>query len=451
MTKNPPKLLIVDDDAGIRKQLKWTFDQFETLLASNRSEALTLARREAPHVVLLDLAMPPDLEGPSEGFAALDELLALDPTTKVIIASGNDERDNALQAIQRGAYDFCAKPVDVTLLNMIVDRAFYLYDLEAENQRLSALNSHIPLEGLITACPKMLQLCKAVEQVAPSSISVMITGESGTGKEVMAHGLHSLSPRVSEKFVAINCAAIPENLLESELFGHEKGAFTGAVSRSIGKFETAHKGTLFLDEIAEMPPPLQAKLLRFLQDRTIERVGGRESIKIDVRIISATNKDLKEEMAAGNFREDLYYRLNEVALHLPPLRDREGDAALLSSYFIQLFNKSLNTHIKALTADAVAAVNAYSWPGNIRELENRIKRAMVLCQGKYLGTTDLNMEPSDKSTQALTLRQVREKAEKEIVTQVLAQTQDNISKSAKILGVSRPTLYELMKNLGLKA
>ncbi len=451
MTKKTHKLLIVDDDVGIRKQLKWTFDRLETLVAEDRKEALTIARREEPQVVLLDLAMPPDLDGPSEGFAALDELLALNPKIRVIIASGNDERGNALKAIRRGAYDFCAKPVDIAILNMIVDRAFYLYDLEAENERLSGLNSHIPLDGLITACPKMLQLCKAVEQVASSGISVMLTGESGTGKEVMARSLHRLSPRVSEKFIAINCAAIPENLLESELFGHEKGAFTGAVNRTIGKFETANKGILFLDEIAEMPPALQAKLLRFLQDRSIERVGGRESIKIDVRIISATNKDLKAEMASGHFREDLYYRLNEVAFHLPPLRERKGDAALLSSYFIQLFNKTLNTHIKGLTADATAAVNAYAWPGNIRELENRIKRAMVLCHGKYLNTTDLDLEPSDENTQTMTLRQAREKAEKEIVTQALAQTQDNVSQSAKILGVSRPTLYELMKNLGLKA
>ncbi len=451
MTKSSQKLLIVDDDAGIRKQLKWTFDRFETFTAADRKEALTVARRDEPQVVLLDLAMPPDLKGPSEGFAALDELLALNPKIRVIIASGNDERENALKAIQRGAYDFCAKPVDIALLNMIVDRAFYLYDLEAENERLSTLKNHIPLDGLITACPKMLQLCKAVEQVASSDISVMFTGESGTGKEVMARSLHRLSPRSSEKFIAINCAAIPENLLESELFGHEKGAYTGAVNRTIGKFETANKGTLFLDEIAEMPPALQAKLLRFLQDRFIERVGGRESIKLDVRIISATNKNLKEEMASGHFREDLYYRLNEVAFALPPLRDRQGDAVLLAAYFIQLVSKNLNAHIKGLTADASAAINAYSWPGNIRELENRIKRAMVLCQGKYLNTVDLDLEPSTKTAQTQTLRQVREKAEREIIAQVLAQTRDNISQSAKILGISRPTLYELMKNLGLKA
>jgi len=451
MTKKSQKILIVDDDAGMRKQLKWAFDGFETFTAADRTEALALARREEPQVVLLDLAMPPDLEGPREGFAALGELLAFDAKIRVIITSGNDEKDNAIRAIRDGAYDFCAKPVDIDVLNLIVERAFYLYGLEAENERLSALNTHVPMEGLITASPEMLKLCAALEQVAPSTISVMFTGESGTGKEVMARALHRLSPRAGENFTAINCAAIPENLLESELFGHEKGAFTGAVSRSIGKFEMADKGTLFLDEIAEMPPALQAKLLRFLQEKTLERVGGKQSIKIDVRIVSATNRELKEEITAGKFREDLYYRLNEVAFHLPPLRERPGDAALLATHFIRLFNEGLNTRIKGLTADATAAVDSYAWPGNIRELENRIKRAMVLCRGKYLGAVDLDLEPSQGANATMTLRQAREKVEKELISKVLAQTQENISQSAKILGVSRPTLYELMKNLGLKA
>ena len=445
------KLLIVDDDSGIQRQLKWAFDAHDVLLAGNREDGVSIARKESPQVVLLDLAMPPDLEGPSEGFAALEALLSLDPKIRVIIASGNDEHENAVKAIGMGAYDFCSKPVDLDLLRLIVDRAFQLYDLEAENERLSHIADGSPMSGLITGNGKILKLCQAVEQVANSTISVMFTGESGTGKEVLARALHNASPRAEQPFIAINCAAIPENLLESELFGHEKGAFTGAVKQTVGKFEQADKGTLFLDEIAEMAAPLQAKLLRFLQDRTIERIGGRTSIEVDVRIVSATNRDLKQEMEAGRFREDLFYRLNEVSFELPPLRERDGDAVLIAKYFIKKYNPSLGTSVKGLAPDAANAIANYDWPGNVRELENRIKRSMVLCDGRTIRAEDLDIAvEKDALSTFPTLRQVREQAERDVIIRALSVTQDNVSKAAKLLGVSRPTLYELMKSLGLK-
>ena len=451
MTQSSRKLMIVDDDPGIQRQLKWAFDDYDVYLADSREKAISVARKEAPQVVLLDLAMPPDLEGPSEGFAALEALLSFDPRMRIIVASGNDERENAVKAVNLGAYDFCPKPVDLDVLQLIVKRAFQLYELEMEYERLSSLKDRSSMSGLITGNQQLLKLCQAVEQVASSTISVMFTGESGTGKEVLARALHEASPRKSEAFVAINCAAIPENLLESELFGHEKGAFTGAVKRTIGKFEQANNGTIFLDEIAEMAAPLQAKLLRFLQDRSIERVGGRESIELDVRIVSATNRDLKEEMKSGRFREDLFYRLNEVAFELPPLRDRDGDALLIAKYFIQKYNPSLGTSVKGLSADAATAINNYDWPGNVRELENRIKRAMVLSDGKVINAENLDIETSSTIQAFPTLRQAREKAEVDIIMRALASTQNNVSQASKLLGVSRPTLYELMKSLGIKA
>jgi len=451
MTQKSRKLMIVDDDPGIQRQLKWAFDDYDVYLAENREKAISVARKESPQVVLLDLAMPPDLEGPSEGFAALEALLSFDPKMRVIVASGNDERENAVKAVNLGAYDFCSKPVDIDVLQLIVQRAFQLYELEMEYEKLSALRDRTSMSGLVTGNQKVLKLCQAVEQVASSTISVMFTGESGTGKEVLARALHEASPRKNEAFIAINCAAIPENLLESELFGHEKGAFTGAVKRTIGKFEQANNGTIFLDEIAEMAAPLQAKLLRFLQDRSIERVGGRDSIELDVRIVSATNRDLKEEMRSGRFREDLFYRLNEVAFELPPLRDRDGDALLIAKYFVQKYNPSLGTSIKGLSADAATAINNYEWPGNVRELENRIKRAMVLSDGKTINAENLDIEASATTQAFPTLRQAREKAEIDIIMRALASTQNNVSQASKLLGVSRPTLYELMKSLGIKA
>lgn len=451
MNQKNRKLLIIDDDPGIQRQMRWAFDGTEVSLAGNRQKAVELARRDDPQVALLDLAMPPDLEGPSEGFATLEELLTFNPKMRVIIASGNDEQENAVKAISMGAYDFCSKPVDVNVLQLIVDRAFYLYELELENERLSKLRKQSPLDGFITGNAAMIKLCTAIERVASADISVIFTGESGTGKEVLARALHNLSPRRTAKFVAINCAAIPYNLLESELFGHEKGAFTGAIKRKLGKFELANKGTLLLDEIAEMAAPLQAKLLRFLQERTIERVGGREIIELDVRIVSATNKDLQVEIEAGRFRDDLYYRLNEISFHIPPVREREGDAVLLANYLINKNNKTLGKSIKGLTTDAVAAIRAYTWPGNVREVENRIKRAMVLCNGKMIDGETLDLPLEDVNTSFPTLKQVREKAESEIVGKALSATQNNISQAAKLLGVSRPTLYELIKSLGLKA
>ncbi len=395
MNQKNRKLLIIDDDPGIQRQMRWAFDGTDVLLAGDRQKAVELARRDEPQVALLDLAMPPDLAGPSEGFATLEELMAFNPRMRVIIASGNDEQENAVKAISMGAYDFCSKPVDVEVLQLIVERAFYLYELERENERLSELRKQSPLDGFITGNTAMIKLCKAIERVAPADISVMFTGESGTGKEVLAQALHKLSSRSAAKFVAINCAAIPDNLLESELFGHEKGAFTGAVKRKLGKFELADKGTLLLDEIGEMAAPLQAKLLRFLQERTIERVGGRETIELDIRIISATNKNLQVEIEAGRFRDDLYYRLNEISFHIPPIREREGDPVLLANYLIDKNNKVLGKSIKGLTADGATSISTYTWPGNVRELENRIKRAMVLCNGKLIDSKTLDLQLED--------------------------------------------------------
>ena len=445
------RLLIVDDDPGIRSQLRWSLEGYEVAVAANREEAIEAARREPPQVVLLDLGMPPDEDGVSEGFATLEALLKIDPLIRVIVTTAHSEREYAVRAVALGAYDFCAKPVDIEILQLILDRAFRLFDLENESRRVAEGAGNVPLPTVITADPGMIKICRAVEQVASSDISVLITGESGTGKEVIAKGLHELSDRKKGPFVAINCAAVPEALLESELFGHEKGAFTGAVKRTIGKFEQANGGTIFLDEIAEMAMPLQSKLLRFLQDRSLERVGGRESISVDVRIVSATNKDLMHAMENSEFREDLYYRLNEVSFHLPPLRDRAGDAVLLANFFIKTFNPHLGTSIKGLSSDARAALESYRWPGNIRELQNKIKRAMVLCEGRLITASDLGLAVNDEDAHFPTLKQIREKAELGHVMRALALADSNMSQAAKLLGVSRPTLYSLVKQYGLSS
>ena len=450
-TEETQPLLLVEDDPGLRSQLRWALDVFDVHTAEDRESAVALFDELRPPVVVLDLGLPPDPNGASEGLAALEDILSAQPNTKVIVSSGNEERVNAVEAVRLGAYDFYPKPVDVEVLKLIIDRAMRLYQLEEDHLRLSQAQEDGPLNGVIGASPQMLKVCDAIRRIATSDVSVLLTGESGTGKEVLARALHDSSMRAAEPFVAINCAAIPENLLESELFGHEKGAFTGAIRRTIGKIEQAQGGTLLLDEIGDMPLPLQAKLLRFLQERLIERVGGREQIELDVRVISATNQDLKTLIETGNFREDLYYRLEEVGVHIPSLREREGDAVLLAKYFLQHFTGSLKKSFRGITKEGLAAVAAYDWPGNVRELENRMKRAMVLAEGKYIGAEDLDIDLGKSTTQVPTLRQAREAAEYDAIVRALKMSQKNLTAAAKVLGVSRPTLYDLMKTHKLTA
>ncbi len=453
MNDEKRRILIVEDDLGLRTQLKWALAEFEVLVAEDGPKALQLFERKRPPVVILDLGLPPDPNGASEGLATLEVLLKMAPLTKVIVASGNEERVNALKAVGLGAYDFYPKPADPDVMRLIIKRALTLHDLEEENEQL-VLGRTSSLAGLVASSPKMLSLCRTAERVATANIAVLITGESGTGKEILARSVHDLSARAAQGFVAINCAAIPENLLESELFGHEKGAFTGAVKQTIGKVEQAHLGTLFLDEIGDMPLSLQAKLLRFLQSRTIERIGGRKEIEVDVRVLSATNRDLAAMMREGSFREDLFYRLNEVAMHIPPLRDRPGDAILLARYFRAKYSKDFQRAPKTFTADALAALAGHSWPGNVRELENRVKRAMLMADGKGIAAGDLDLDPPGDGDTSLmpTLRQIRAQAETEAVTRALAITDNNVSDASQLLGVSRPTLYEIMHaaNLHIK-
>nr|MDQ2694640.1 PEP-CTERM-box response regulator transcription factor [Pseudomonadota bacterium] len=375
------KLLIVEDDLGLQSQLRWCFEDYEVLLAESRESALAQLRRHEPPLVTLDLGLPPDPANAGEGLATLEEILALVPETKVIVVTGNDDRDNALRAVALGAYDFYQKPVDAEVLKLIVDRAYRLYELERENRELARQRQTSPLQGIIAASSQMLKICSTIEKVAPTDVTVLLLGESGTGKELLARALHELSQRAGRRFVAINCAAIPETLLESELFGYEKGAFTGAAKQTKGKIEYADRGTFFLDEVGDLPMALQAKLLRFLQQRVIERVGGREEIPVDVRVVCATHRDLQAAIAEGTFREDLYYRISEITIHIPPLREREGDAVILARTFLELFSRKMGRALRGFSKDAVAALEAYPWPGNVRELENRIKRAVIMSEG----------------------------------------------------------------------
>lgn len=442
-------LLLVEDDPGLRSQLRWAFDEFDVHEAEDRASAAEIMRDAKPPVVILDLGLPPDPNGATEGLAVLEDILALQPNTKVIVSSGNEDRANAVEAVRLGAYDLYPKPVDVDVLKMIIDRATRLFDLEQDYQRLSALKPDSPLDGVIAASPQMLKVCDTIRRVATSDVSVLLTGESGTGKEVLAKALHASSARAKRPFIAINCAAIPENLLESELFGHERGSFTGAVKRTIGKFEQANGGTLLLDEIGDMPLQLQAKLLRFLQERVIERIGGRSLIELDVRIISATNQDLKKMIERGAFREDLFYRLEEVGILIPPLREREGDAVLLANFFLQQFMVDLKKSFRGFTKEATKAIANYQWRGNVRELENRLKRAIVLADGKLIGIDDLDIDLTHNSIEFPTLRQARDVVEHDAVTRALELSRGNMTVAAKALDVSRPTLYGLMKNHGI--
>jgi len=450
VTPDKKKLLVIEDDPGLQKQLRWSFDAYEVLMASDRESALTQVRRHEPAVVTMDLGLPPDPDGASEGLATLQQILALAPDTKIIILSGNQDRANAVKAIGMGAYDFHQKPFDPEMLGLVIERAGYLHALQQENRRMLQTQEDSPMSGIISRDPGMLKVCRSVEKVAPSSATVMLLGPSGTGKELLAKALHQLSPRQDKRFVAVNCAAIPENLLESELFGYEKGAFTGAVKQTLGKIEMANGGTFFLDEIGDLPMALQAKLLRFLQERVIERVGGRTEIPIDVRIVCATHQNLKELSVAGRFREDLYYRLSEIVVMIPPLKERVGDAALLAHHFKNKFSAKEGRSLLNFSPEALATIEAYSWPGNVREMENCIKRAVIMADGPQIGIDDLGLSTLAAEEEPINLRQVRDEAGYKALVKALARVNGNIVKAAELLGISRPTLYDLMSRYGIK-
>ncbi|MEO5860998.1 MAG: PEP-CTERM-box response regulator transcription factor [Burkholderiales bacterium] len=450
MSQNKGVLLIVEDDPGLQKQLKWSFDGYVVLVAGDRGTAVAMVRRHEPAVATVDLGLPPDPDGASEGLATLENILALAPDTKVIMVTGNQDRAHAVKAIGLGAYDFYQKPVDSEILGLIVERAFRLHDLQQENRRLKLHQTESPVSGIITHDPSMQKVCRTVEKVAPSDVSVLLLGESGTGKELLARALHQLSPRTTKKFVAINCAAIPENLLESELFGYEKGAFTGAAKQTKGKVEYADGGTLFLDEVGDLPFSLQAKLLRFLQERVFERVGGREEIAVDVRVVCATHQDLPALIKAGRFREDLFYRLSEIVVNIPPMRDRQGDPTLLAHAFLEKFSKTHGRSLQGFSADALQAIEAYAWPGNAREMENFIKRAVIMADGPQVTQQDLGLNRAEVETAPLNLRQVREEAERKAVVRALGRVGGNMLQAAELLGISRPTLYDLLNRHGIK-
>lgn len=454
MTQAPTPLLIVEDDLALQKQIKWSLDRFESVCASDRESALLQVRRHQPAVVTMDLGLPPDPDSVSEGFKLLEQMLAIDPAIKVIVLTGQNDQSNALRAVALGAYDFLAKPFEPDVLTLTVERAYRLSELQAENRRLQALHQPDALSGLITRDAEMMRISRVVERVASSDATVLLLGESGTGKEVLAQGLHTASKRAG-RFIAINCAAIPENLLESELFGYEKGAFTGAGKTTPGKIETAHNGTLMLDEIGDLPHSLQAKLLRFLQQRTIERLGGRTELPVDVRVVCATHQDLKALISEGRFREDLYYRLAEIVVNIPPLRARAGDAVLLSHAFLRRFAQDQRRSGLTFSEEAIRAIELHPWPGNVRELLNAIKRASIMAESDRLSCEDLGLPPPEQNVDSaaqsdLDLRSVRDAAERQAIIGALARSNGNIVKASEILGVSRPTLYDLMRRLAIK-
>lgn len=451
MSEQGRKLLIVEDDPGLLSQLKWCFDGYDVITAEDRSSAITELRRHTPMVVLQDLGLPPNPEGVDEGLATLQETLKLAPHTKVIVVTGNGDQENALKSVAMGAYDFYQKPVDTDTLRLLVDRAFSMGELEAENRRLQNLASESPLDGIVACCDGMLQVCRVIEKIAPTNVTAMLLGDSGTGKELLARALHRLSPRSEHRFVAINCAAIPENLLESELFGYEKGAFTGAVKQTLGKVELAEGGTLFLDEIGDMPMSLQAKMLRFLQERVIERVGGRKEIPVDVRVVCATNQNPVELIEKGLFREDLYYRVCEITINIPPFREREEGRMILARTLLNKYAKLESRSFVGFSEDANAAIEAYGWPGNVRELENKIKSAVIMAEGKHVTADDLGISTGDAVPESLNLREVRQSAESKAIRAALMKNFGNISRAAEQLGVTRPTLYDLLGKYGLSA
>lgn len=447
---NSQALLVVEDDPGLQSQLKWSFDHYKVQVADDRESAITVVRRNQPAVVTLDLGLPPDPGGVSEGFRTLQEILAESPHSKVIVITGNNDTENAVKSIGLGAYDFYQKPIEPEILSLVVERAFRVYHLEQENRNLARQHFTYPLPGVIAASPEMHEVCRMVERLAPTDMTTLIHGESGTGKEVLAHALHALSSRSDGPFVAVNSAAIPESLLESELFGHEKGAFTGADRQVKGKFELADGGTFFLDEIGDIPISLQPKLLRFLQERVIERIGGRKQISVDVRVVCATHQDIPKLIEEGRFREDLYYRINEVVISIPPIRDRTGDIHVLAKAFLARFADQMHAKLTGFSDAAIAAMEAYSWPGNVRELESRIKRAVIMSNGPLISVDDLKLSEGKQSDKSTSLREIRDFAERQAVCQALTECNGNVSKAAEMLEVTRPTLYSLLNKFKLK-
>ncbi|MFV0476211.1 MAG: PEP-CTERM-box response regulator transcription factor [Parahaliea sp.] len=452
MASGKKHLLVVEDDKGLQSQLRWAFEDFEVVIAGDREEASAGLRRFEPGVVILDLGLPPDPGGVTEGLATLSEILSMAPETKIVVITGDNDRKNAVNAIGRGAYDFYQKPVDPEMLGLIVNRAYRVYELERENRRLNQFADKMPLSGIIATSAAMLKVCRTVEKVAPTDVTTLLLGASGTGKERFAQALHELSHRAKKKMVAINCAAIPENLLESELFGYEKGAFTGATATTPGKIEYADGGTLFLDEIGDLPMELQAKLLRFLQERVVERVGGRKEIPVDVRIICATHQNLEQHITEGRFREDLFYRISELTINIPNLREREGDVLVLATVFLNRFNREMGRGIKGFDEGARRALELHGWPGNVRELESKVKRAVILTDGTNITAEDLELDGLEEgSAHPFNLKQIREEAERKAILRALGHCNDNISETATLLGITRPTLYNLMEKFHLKS
>ncbi|WDD99458.1 PEP-CTERM-box response regulator transcription factor [Thalassomonas actiniarum] len=443
------KLLIIDDDSGVQKQLKWSFSDYDVILASDRESAIAAVRRYEPKVITLDLGLPPDEANASEGLAALQEILAIAPHTKVIVITGNDDRTNALKAIAAGAYDFYQKPVEPEVINVIVSRAFSVAAIEEENRKMRAVaGSDMGVIGNSASIDRMRMMIK---RIAPTSITALLLGESGTGKEVTANAVHLASDRKKKPFIAINCASIPETLLESELFGFEKGAFTGAHKTTKGKIECAEGGTLFLDEIGDMPYNLQAKLLRFLQEKCIERLGGRQEIPVDVRVICATNQNLEQMVQEKSFREDLFYRVSEITLNIPPLRDREEDVLILAQYFLQQYAAEYKRNVKGFSEDGLSALKNHKWPGNIRELQNKVKSSVIMSTGTQVTAMDLGFfDHEDQGYElSLNLRAVREQAETLAIQKAYALSTGNMSKTAELLGITRPTLYSLVEKYQL--
>lgn len=441
--------MVVEDDPGLQSQLRWCFDGFDVTVVGARVAALEKLQKIKPQVVTLDLGLPPDADGHTEGLACLEQILSASPDTKVIVVTGNEDRANAVRAIGLGAFDFYHKPIDSEILGLLVSRAFRVHELEMENRKLALQRKPSPLEGVLTGSSEMLKVCTTIEKVAPSGATVLLLGESGTGKELLARSLHALSGRADERFVAINCAAIPETLLESELFGYEKGSFTGAVKQTLGKIETANGGTLFLDEVGDLPLSLQAKLLRFLQERVIERVGGRQEIPVDVRVICATHKDLATLITGGGFRQDLYYRISEITVRIPTLHEREGDALMLARVFLERFNRQQGRALRGFTKDALVALESYHWPGNVRELENRVMRAVIMAEGKQINAQDLELVVADGALASYDLREARDQAERQAVLRAMGHVGGKIAQAAELLGVSRPTLYDLIKKFNI--
>ncbi len=439
------RLLIVEDDPGLQSQMRWCFNEdLDITVASDRESALAALRRVEPDVVTLDLGLPPDPGGSSEGFSLLEEILRLASSTKVIVVTGREDKENAVKAIGMGACDFYQKPLDADILNFVVNRAFRLAELERENQDLARQRNGANIKGIVAASPQMLAICRTLEKVAPTDVTTLITGETGTGKELLARAIHDLSHRSRKPFAAINCAAIPENLLESELFGFEKGSFTGATQTKKGKIESANGGTLFLDEIGDMPMALQAKLLRFLQERVVDRVGSVQPIPVDVRVVCATHRDVKSLIDSGDFREDLYYRISEITLDVPAVRDREGDALVIAQSLLKNLGKQMDRPTLTFSEDAIDAISSYAWPGNVREMINKVKRATIMADGKRVTAEDLELPCEHTShDHQLNLRQVRENAERQAIVQALRTCNFNVAQTSRLLGVTRPTLYNL--------